>query len=111
MIARAVAAGITPAELRAAAKAKPDKPVAWYVQRAIGRRADAAGDGSAPAPQGAAVDPAAQALAAELKRLDDCITDVQHRVRFGMGISPEQGAAQIAALRRQVAALTEGVSA
>lgn len=108
-ILRAVAAGITAAELRAAAQGKPGKPVAWYTQRAIGRRADAAAKGQPP-PAPAPADPAIAAAEAEYRRLDDEITDVAHRARFGMGIEPEEARARIDELRAQQSALRQEAS-
>lgn len=73
--------GITPEELAAAAHGRPGKPIAWVVQRARGRRADAAArqaEGRTAAPAAPPPpDPEAVARQAAADRLDDLVRKIR----------------------------------
>lgn len=113
-IARAVEQGITAQELSAAAAGMPGKPVRYYVQRAIGRRADAAtGSSSAPGAAAAAPkDPAAEARAKRRRAIEDEIIHVRHCADRGFEEWPVEAARErIAELQTELAELTEGALA
>lgn len=111
-VLRAVAQGVTRAELEAACAGAPQgKPPRYYVQRALGRRADALASGPAPAPAAPPPDPEEAARAERRRQLEDEIIDVRHCAERGIGgWTPKSANARITELRNELASLAGEVA-
>lgn len=97
--------GVTSEELKAAARGKEGKPLAYLVTRVLAKRQDAAaGIDAQPAPR-AAVDPVARAVAEERWNVEAELADIVHRRDRLQTLTADAAAALAAPLRERLAQL------